>query len=44
MLLGIVVMVFVLFFDAEPLVKSIYAVGYQLIWIALVTLVTHFSV
>lgn len=44
MLLGVVVMVFVLFFNAEPFVKSIYAVGYQLIWIALVTLVTRFSV
>lgn len=44
MLLGVVVMVFVLFFNAEPFVRSIYAVGYQLIWIALVTLVTRFSV
>ncbi len=44
MLLGVVVMVFVLFFNAEPFVKSVYAVLYQLIWIALVTLVTHFAV
>ena len=44
MLLGVVVMVFVLFFNAEPFVKSIYAVAYQLIWVALVTLVTRLSV
>lgn len=44
MLLGVVIMVFVLFFDAEPYIRSIYAVLYQLIWIALVTLVTRFTV
>ncbi len=44
MLLGIVIMVFVLFFDAEPYIRSIYAVIYQLIWIVLVTLVARFTV
>lgn len=44
MLLGVVIMVFVLFFNAVPYVRSVYAVMYQLIWIALVTLVTHFAV
>lgn len=44
MLLGVVVMVFVLFFNAGTYVRSAYSVLYQLIWIALVTLVTRVAV